>query len=114
MADCECLWPDSRPDRYPFGYTARAVQKLTTLDRDEPSPIICQWVEAARAIQQARFVPLRKPNILVNGDMGPSEVQKFYRLDKEELVMICMAVERMGLACESIINVMSKVSPSTF
>jgi magnesium chelatase family protein len=74
------------------------VQKLSTLDGGEPSHLIRQWVEAARAIQQARFAPLRKPNVLVNGDMGPSEVQKFCMLDKESLAMIRMAVERMGLS----------------
>lgn len=52
----------------------------------------------ARAIQQTRFAPLRKPNVLVNGDMGPAEVQKFCQLDKEGLAMIRMAVERMGLS----------------
>jgi hypothetical protein len=34
---------------------------------------------------------------LHDGDMGPAEVQRFCRLDKEGLAMIHMAVERMGL-----------------
>ena len=77
-------------------------------------PTIRQRVEAACAIRQARFVPLLKPKILVNGDMGPSELQKFCQLDKEGLVMIRMGVEHIGLACESNINVTSNASPSTF
>jgi magnesium chelatase family protein len=74
------------------------VQKLSMLDGGEPSSSIRQRVEAARAIQQVRFAPLRKPNVLANGDMGPAEVQKFCQLDKEGLAMIRMAVERMGLS----------------
>jgi magnesium chelatase family protein len=73
------------------------VQKLSTLDSGEPSRLICQCVEAARVIQQARFAPVNKPNVLVNGDMGPSEVQKFCQLNKEGLAMMRLAVERMGL-----------------
>jgi len=74
------------------------MQKLASLDGGEPSAGIRQRVENARAIQQARFAPLNKPNVLVNGDMGPAEVQKFCQLDKEGLAMIRMAVERMGLS----------------
>ena len=67
------------------------VQKLASLDGGEPS----------RALQHARFARLGKPNILVNGDMGPAEVQQFCRLDKEGLAMIRMAVERMGLSARA-------------
>ena len=77
------------------------VQKLSSLSGGEPSSAIRQRVEAARAVQQARFAPIRKPNMLVNGDMGPSEVQKFCQLDKEGLAMIRMAVERMGLSARA-------------
>jgi magnesium chelatase family protein len=77
------------------------VQKLASLDGGEPSSTIRRRVEAARSIQQARFVALNKPNILVNGDMGPAEVQKFCRLDKEGLAMIRVAVERMGLSARA-------------
>ena len=77
------------------------MQKLASLDGGEPSADIRKRVEAARAIQQARFTPLRKPNVQVNGDMGPSEVQKFCQLDKPSLAMIRMAVERMGLSARA-------------
>jgi len=77
------------------------VQKLASLDGGEPSASIRQRVEAERAFQQARFATLKKPNMLVNGAMGPSEVQKFCQLDKEGLAMIRMAVERMGLSARA-------------
>jgi magnesium chelatase family protein len=77
------------------------MQKLTALDGGEPSRVIRQRVEAARAMQEARFTPLGKPNVLVNGDMGPAEVQKFCRLDKEGSQMIRIAVERMGLSARA-------------
>jgi magnesium chelatase family protein len=54
-----------------------------------------------RALQQARFAPLNKPSVQVNGDMGPAEVQKFCQLDKEGMAMIRMAVERMGLSARA-------------
>jgi magnesium chelatase family protein len=77
------------------------MQKLSSLDGGEPSSTIRQRVEAARAIQQARFAAVNKPNVMVNGDMGPSEVQKFCQLDKEGLAMIRVAVERMGLSARA-------------
>jgi magnesium chelatase family protein len=77
------------------------VQKLASLDSGEPSSSIRQRVEATRSIQQARFAPLNKANLLVNGDMGPSEVQKFCQLDKEGLAMMRMAVERMALSARA-------------
>ena len=77
------------------------VQKLSSLDGGEPSTSIRRRVEAARVIQQARFVPINKPTVLVNADMGPAEVQKFCQLDKPSLAMIRMAVERMGLSARA-------------
>jgi magnesium chelatase family protein len=77
------------------------VQKLSSLSGGEPSYSIRQRVEAARSIQHARFAQVNKPNVLVNGDMGPAEVQKFCQLDKEGSQMIRMAVERMGLSARS-------------
>jgi magnesium chelatase family protein len=77
------------------------VQKLASLDGGEPSSVIRQRVERARAIQQARFAKLNKHNIQVNGDMGPSEVQQFCPLDKNGLAMIRMAVERMALSARA-------------
>lgn len=77
------------------------VHKLTSLEDGESSAVIRRRVEAARALQQARFAPLSKPNVLVNGDMGPTEVQQFCRLDQPSSQMIRMAVERMGLSARA-------------
>ena len=57
-------------------------QKLSALGEGEPSALIRQRVETARAIQAARFADVHKANILVNGDMGPAEVQRFCQLDE--------------------------------
>jgi hypothetical protein len=46
------------------------IAKLAALDGDEPSRAMRARVEAARTRQAARFAPLGKPNLLVNGDMG--------------------------------------------
>ncbi len=77
------------------------VQKLASLGQGEPSRVIRQRVEAARAVQQARLAPLSKPNLLVNGDMGPAEVQQFCPLSKEGRQMLRLAVERMGLTARA-------------
>ena len=52
-------------------------QKLSSLDSGEASSAIRLRVEAGRAVQAERFRHLGKPGVSVNGDMGPSEVQKF-------------------------------------
>ena len=67
----------------------------------EPSAVIRVRVMAARAIQQACFVTLNKPGVLVNADMGPSDVQEFCTPDAEGRAMIRMAVERMGLSARA-------------
>ena len=77
------------------------VEKLAGLAPGEPSSVIRQRVEAARTIQQTRFAPVSKPNILVNGDTGPAEVQRFCQLNNEGLAMIRLAAERMGLSARA-------------
>ena len=49
-------------------------------------------VEAARKIQAARFAPVSKPYVLVNGDMGPAEVQQFCGIDEAGKNLMRMAV----------------------
>ena len=56
-------------------------QKLSALESGEPSSAIRLRVEAARTVQKDRFTALGKAGVLVNGDMGPSEVQKYCALD---------------------------------
>lgn len=77
------------------------VQKLASLDGSESSSSIRQRVEQARAIQQARFASLNKPNVQINADMGPAAVQRFCQSDKEGLAMMRTAVERMGLSARA-------------
>ncbi len=56
-----------------------AYADLTALQKGEPSSAIRARVEAARAIQQARFAAEPRPNRTVNADMGPADVQTFCR-----------------------------------
>ena len=76
-------------------------QKLASLDGGEDSAAIRARVEAARAVQQARFAPLEKPGVLVNGDMGPAEVQKFCPLDEAGKNLMQAAVRQMDLSARA-------------
>jgi magnesium chelatase family protein len=58
------------------------IAKLTSLNSGEMPAVIQERVEAARTRQAARFAVLGKPHMLVNGDMGPDEVQRFCGLDE--------------------------------
>jgi len=51
-------------------------------------------VGAARKIQAARFAPVGKPYVLVNGDMGPAEVQQFCDIDEAGKNLMRMAVRQ--------------------
>jgi magnesium chelatase family protein len=51
-------------------------------EASEPSATFRQRVEAARQVKAVRFAKVNKPNVLVNGDMGPAEVQSFCDLDE--------------------------------
>lgn len=76
-------------------------QKLADLEGGESSDVIRARVEAARTIQEARFTPLGKPNLLVNGDMGPAEVQKFCQLDEAGKNLMRSAVQQMNLSARA-------------
>lgn len=67
-------------------------QKLATLEGGESSDVIRARVEAARVIQQERFRQIDKENVLVNGDMGPSEVQQFCQIDEDGKSLMRAAV----------------------
>jgi magnesium chelatase family protein len=58
-------------------------------------------VEAAREVQAARFAALDKAGILVNGDMGPAEVQDFCPLDDEGVNLMRAAVKQMDLSARA-------------
>jgi magnesium chelatase family protein len=74
------------------------IAKLAALDSGESSRLIRQRVEAARVLQAARFAPLGKPTLLVNGDMGPTEVQQFCGLDEAGRALMRSAAAQMGLS----------------
>ena len=76
-------------------------QKLTSLDGGEPSHAVRGRVEAARALQAQRFEGLGKSNLLVNGDMGPAEVQRFCAIDEEGKALMRAAVRQMDLSARS-------------
>ncbi len=76
-------------------------QKLTDLEQGEPSVIIRKRVEAARQIQAERFKPLNRPHVLVNGDMGPAEVQTFCQLDETGKNLMRAAVQQMNLSARA-------------
>jgi predicted ATPase with chaperone activity len=59
-------------DRIDIHLDVRRVpfEKPASLEGGEPSKLICGRVEAARKVQEARFVASGKANMLVNGDMG--------------------------------------------
>jgi magnesium chelatase family protein len=62
---------------------------------------IRQRVELAREIQNSRFATLKKPNVLVNGDMGPAEVQSFCQLDEQGRSLMRAAATQMGLSARA-------------
>ncbi len=76
-------------------------QKLSALGEGEPSALIRQRVETARAIQAARFADVHKANILVNGDMGPAEVQSFCLLDEAGKNLMRAAMQQMNLSARA-------------
>ena len=52
-------------------------------------------------MQAERFAPLNKPHMLVNGDMGPAEVQHFCQVDEEGKSLMRAAVHQMDLSARS-------------
>ena len=76
-------------------------QKLEAAGTGEPSSVIRARVEAARKVQAARFAPLNRPHVLVNGDMGPAEVQEFCALDETGKSLLRAAVQQMNLSARA-------------
>ena len=90
-------------DRIDIHVDVRRVpfEKLSALDGGEPSAVIRARVEAARAIQAERFASLGKTNMLVNGDMGPAEVQRFCAIDEAGVNLMRAAVRQMDLSARA-------------
>jgi magnesium chelatase family protein len=76
-------------------------QKLASLEAGEPSSEIRRRVEAARKVQEQRFRGWHKPGILVNGDMGPAEVQSFCAIDEAGRNLMRAAMQQMNLSARA-------------
>ena len=76
-------------------------QKLASLEAGEPSCAIRVRVEAARKVQEQRFRAWNKPGILVNGDMGPAEVQEFCAIDEAARNLMRAAMQQMNLSARA-------------
>lgn len=76
-------------------------QKLATLEGGEPSAAIRARVEAARAVQAERFRRWNRPHLLVNGDMGPAEVQAFCAIGEDGRNLMRAAMQQMNLSARA-------------
>lgn len=76
-------------------------QKLASLEGGETSDVIRARVEAARQIQAERFATWPKADIVVNGDMGPAEVQQFCPIDEVGRNLLKAAIQQMNLSARA-------------
>jgi len=76
-------------------------QKLASLEAGESSATIRARVEAARKVQEERFRKWGKPNVLVNSDMGPAEVQAFCEIDEAGRNLMRAAMQQMNLSARA-------------
>ena len=90
-------------DRIDIHLTVQRVpyQKLSSLDGGETSAAIRGRIETARRRQHERFAQVGKPNLLVNGDMGPAEVQQFCVLDEAGRGLMRAATQQMDLSARA-------------
>jgi magnesium chelatase family protein len=65
----------------------------------EPSAVIKERVENARAVQKKRFT--KRKNFYCNGQMTPRDIKKFCPLDQDCEKLIADAVERLGFSARS-------------
>lgn len=73
-------------------------EKLTANRRGEPSAIVRERVESARARQSERF---RDKSIYCNAEMGPSEVREFCVLDETSSRLMKSAMAQMSLSARA-------------
>ena len=76
-------------------------QKLALFETSEPPSAIRARVETARKVQEARFRKWGKPGVMVNGDMGPAEVQQFCDIDEAGRNLIGAAMQQMNLSARA-------------
>lgn len=73
-------------------------EKLTAVQRGEPSETIRERVEAARGRQTERF---NTSQLYCNADMGPSEVREFCVLDETGTRLMKSAMTQMSLSARA-------------
>ena len=88
------------PKTDPLGKAAGAIEKAN-ITGSQLGKALGQRVEQAREIQAQRFAGLNKPNLLVNGDMGPAEVQLFCQLDETGKNLMRAATQQMNLSARA-------------
>lgn len=76
-------------------------EKLANLANGESADVVRGRIEAARQIQAERFSKWEKRSILINGDMGPAEVQHFCALDDEGKSLMKSAANQMNLSARA-------------
>ena len=72
--------------------------KLSDVRVGEPSAAIRQRVEAARAVQQARFAGT---GLTCNADMGPAEIRQFCDLDEAGRNLLKAAMRQLGMSARA-------------
>ncbi len=94
---------DPLMDRIDFYLAVQRVpdQKLEAAGTGESATAIRARVAAARRVQAERFAPRNRPHVLVNGDMGPAEVQQFCELDEAGKNLMRVAVQQMNLSARA-------------
>jgi magnesium chelatase family protein len=75
--------------------------QLADLAGGEASATVRQRVEAARKVQEERFAGLNRLNLLVNGDMGPAEIQTFCQVDETGRNLLRAATQQMNLSARA-------------
>lgn len=75
--------------------------KLSDKRTGEPSAVIRERVEAARAIQRERFLQDGSTGILCNADMRPAEIRKFCSLDDPGKALMKSAMNQMNLTARA-------------
>ncbi len=93
-------------------------QKLSDDRRGEPSAMIRERVEAARARQAARFAERGRSNgrqaagLTCNADMGPTEVREFCGVDETGRQLLAAAMRQMNLSARAYHRILKHIQPS--
>jgi magnesium chelatase family protein len=76
-------------------------ERLAGLEAGESSAAVQARVEAARAVQRARFGGWNRPGVMTNGDMGPAEVQAFCTLEGAGRQLLRAAMAQLHLSARA-------------